>query len=201
MNIQKIYGNREYLIDEACVAYWNGENYNLYEGNDFDSARNKLKGSVAGEDYNYIHRFEYIPIYEKPFWGSMDGYIWPVDGKEGDYKVIRCFKGNEGLIHSEIIAYLEAGDVTFNKRNYRGFDILIWRPEYSGWSWCAFADTIPGAAGAYALLMADDYRYRLPNELYFEGRRWQVGMKKPDIAPPLGTHFTWEWDEDEYNKQ
>lgn len=48
MCIQKVYYAGGYLQDESCDAYF-GEDYNFYEGNDFDYNRDKLKGCIAGD--------------------------------------------------------------------------------------------------------------------------------------------------------
>ena len=91
MSIQKVYYAGGYLQDESCDAYF-GEDYNFYEGNDFDYNGDKLKGCIAGENYEYIHRFPYMEDCENFRYPICNGYIRKSEERSYSTYIIYIYK-------------------------------------------------------------------------------------------------------------
>ena len=189
MSIQKVYYTGGYLRDESCDAYF-GEDYNFYEGNDFDYNRDKLKGCIAGEDYEYIHRFPCLEDCENFRYPICNGYIRKSEEGKGCYEVYEVDSTESGIYY-ECIGWLVPGQATDSKGIRRSeYDILGWRPEYAGWMWVGFTDGIPAVGAAYIVLMRNDsYFWKKSDVLYYQGKCWKIGEPKPAGTPDRGTKF------------
>ena len=193
MSIHKVYYVPYYLTDETCCAYI-GEDYNFYEGNAFDYSRYKIRGCVAGQDYEYIQKFPYMADYEDFKYPFCAGYILENKQIEGEFEVYRVDKTKDGTYY-ERVGWLSPRQTTDSRGIWRrGYDIYVWKPEYAGWAWVGFTDGIPAVGAAYVLLMREDEISWGRRELYYEGMRWKAGERKPSEAPEIGTRFRWRDD-------
>ena len=190
MSIQKVYYVPYYLTDETCCAYF-GEDYNFYEGNAFDYSRYKIRGCVAGQDYEYIQKFPYMADYEDFKYPLCTGYILENKQIKGEFEVYRVDETKDGR-YCERVGWLSPRQTTDSRGIQRsGYDIFVWKPEYAGWAWVGFTDGIPAVGAAYVLLMREDEFLWGNQELYYGGMRWKAGEPNPSGTPEIGTRFRW----------
>ena len=193
MSIQKVYYVPYYLTDETCCAYF-GEDYNFYEGNAFDYSRDKIRGCVAGQDYEYIQKFPYMADCEDFKYPFCTGYILKNKQDKDCFEIYKVDETKDGR-YCELVGWLSPRDTTDSRGIRRsGYYIFVWKPEYAGWAWVGFTDGIPAVGAAYVLLMREDEIFWGRRELYCEGKCWKAGEPKPSEAPEIGTRFRWRDD-------
>ena len=189
MGIQKVYYVPDYLTDETCCAYF-GEDYNFYEGNAFDYSRYKIRGCVAGQNYEYIQKFPYMDACEDFTYPLCTGYILKSERYKGYIDIYKVDETKDGR-YCELVGTLIPGDATDSRGIRRsGYDIHVWKSEYAGWAWVGFTDGIPAVGAAYVLLMREDEIF-WDRKLYCGGKCWKVGEPKPSGTPEIGTRFRW----------
>ncbi len=193
MGIQKVYYVPNYLTDEACCAYF-GEDYNFYEGNAFDYSRDKIRGCVTGQNYEYIQKFPYMDACEDFTYPLCTGYILKNERwYKGCIDIYKVDETKDGR-YCELVGDLVPGEATDSRGiRRRGYDIHVWKPEYAGWAWVGFTDGIPAVGAAYVLLMRED-EFFWDRKLYCGEKCWKAGEPKPSGTPEIGTRFRWRDD-------
>lgn len=171
--IDKVYGGF-YEYESGCEAYWDDDSYNFYEGSDLEGK--KLRGCIAGPDYQYI--FNAIPYSPKREDGlGCYGYTYKDENFGADYVGIMKHYTDDIYRH---IGYLYRPDSLH-------WGVMVWRPEYSGYSYVGFVRGIPAVGAAYVILMENDLNYH--SDLYYYGHKWKTGSVAPEGTPPKGTVF------------
>lgn len=173
------------MNDASCIAYWDTCNNHFYEGNDFIGK--KFRGCIAGRNNEFFFlQLKYETKYNdgRGCWGFMCRNV-----TEEGWITYDIYRTNYSEMTEELVGYIKE----LKTRNGSIWEIAVWRPEYSGWSFVGTTQE-PTAGAAFVLLMEDELKHYMCNELFFTDNRllkWKVGESAPKGTPEPGTRWIW----------